>query len=558
MDIKLAVVTVVVGQEALQLFEIVESFFKSYADKVHADFLIINEKHFTHLHAANLEKFQIYNLFDIYDRILYVDVDILISPRTPNVFAIVPPTHIGAVYDNEKNAENNTGRKKEIQNAQLHLGNINWNTGYINSGVLVLSKEHRNVFLNAELRKKMKSAYNDQTLINYNIKKNQFPIHKLHSKFNGMQINGFTSRNINPKNAKLQGNNKNNAFILHFAGESNKAEHMKKTAKQLLPQIGNDIITSSQTNIHIPWRERRLMRTRIKKLKLFYDISELGWSMYLAAHIKFLHKHNEKVGIITTPGKFVMYRDCVNLMLPLPTEYKQAFGNLPSDGNHLFDPISNIRIKDHKILSAPFKKAYPQHENNIITTYSKFENECVFEPYQHSRIAINLCNDIMKDYSNVILIFPRCRSSKFKSRNIPKLYWNIIVDALCTQYKNHLIISIGTRDGAYILNDISQKNFVDLVGVDNGKTLDMLVAFCNLKYATVAIGNQSGTVKMTLLCGTPTFIIGDEKQRHQVDENWANTKCGFYECRLTSTGYTIKDLEDLTNQIITFTNTCLK
>jgi len=51
------------------------------------------------------------------------------------------------------------------------------------------------------------------------------------------------------------------------------------------------------------------------------------------------------------------------------------------------------------------------------------------------------------------------------------------------------------------------------------KTLDMMVAFCNTKLARAAIGNQSGTVKMTLLSGTPTFMFGDEKQRHMITEN---------------------------------------
>ncbi|PIE53416.1 hypothetical protein CSA37_01500, partial [Candidatus Fermentibacteria bacterium] len=38
--------------------------------------------------------------------------------------------------------------------------------------------------------------------------------------------------------------------------------------------------------------------------------------------------------------------------------------------------------------------------------------------------------------------------------------------------------------------------------------------------ARAAVGNQSGTVKMTLLCGTPTFIFGHEVHRHTVTENW--------------------------------------
>ena len=170
---KLAVVTVAVGEKTFDMLDVAECFFKEYANKIEADFLIINETRFSHIHSANLEKFQIYDLFDIYDRILYCDVDILIAPRTPNLFKIVPETHIGAVYDCGNNDEHNKNRIKEIEKAKVSLGDINWNDGYINSGVIMLSKEHRNIFTSVELRKKMDSIYCDQTLINYNIRKSK-------------------------------------------------------------------------------------------------------------------------------------------------------------------------------------------------------------------------------------------------------------------------------------------------------------------------------------------------------------------------------------------------
>ena len=127
---KLAVVTVAVGEKTFDMLDVAERFFKEYANKVEADFLIINEIKFSHIHSANLEKFQIYNLFDIYDRILYCDVDILISPRTPNIFKIVPETHIGAVYDcgdnNEKwrNELKNICQKCNMDNETLSTLNI--------------------------------------------------------------------------------------------------------------------------------------------------------------------------------------------------------------------------------------------------------------------------------------------------------------------------------------------------------------------------------------------------------------------------------------------------
>jgi lipopolysaccharide biosynthesis glycosyltransferase len=551
LKMKFALVTVTIGDKTIEMFNIAERFFKDYANKINADFLIISEKKYTPIHSPNLEKFQIYELFDIYDRILYCDSDILISPRTPDIFKIVPETHIGAVYDCADNDELNRNRNKEIEKAKRSLGDINWYEGYINSGVICLSEQHRNVFEDAKQRKKLESIFCDQTLINYNIKKYGFPIFKLDKKFNAMQINGYTSQAVNQKNKQFPSRNKEDAFILHFAGESNKAQQMEITARRLFNQRRNISQIEPPPNKRIPWQERRLMRKRIQNLKLFYDISELGWSMYLAAHLKFCHKRGDKVGIITHPGKYVLYRDCVDLMLPLPEEYIETFKNMPSDGNHLFDPKTNVRIRDHKLLSAPFKKAYPEYKDNIITSYSKFEGQRVFEKYKHSKTSERLAKSMIEGYNDCILIFPRYRDSKFQCRNISKEQWLVITDILCDQYKQSKIISIGTLNGAMRL-DINKKNFTDLVGYDDNKTLDLMIAFCNAKLTRAAVGNQSGTVKITLLSGTPTFMFGDERQRHTVDENWAKTKCGFFECQRTGNGYVINDLDKLIKKTINF------
>jgi hypothetical protein len=88
---------------------------------------------------------------------------------------------------------------------------------------------------------------------------------------------------------------------------------------------------------------------------------------------------------------------------------------------------------------------------------------------------------------------------------------------------------MGSTDGAFNGLDPGRPNFRDLVGYDDSITLDLLVALCNTGRAVAAVGNQSGTVKITLLCGTPTFIIGHERKRHIIDENWSRTKAGFYE-----------------------------
>ena len=76
-----------------------------------------------------------------------------------------------------------------------------------------------------ELRKDFDSQFRDQTLINYNLFKNNYKFFPLETRFNGMEINGFSSR--------IENSNKTNAFIMHFAHEGDKAEQMRKVVEEL-------------------------------------------------------------------------------------------------------------------------------------------------------------------------------------------------------------------------------------------------------------------------------------------------------------------------------------
>ncbi|MFC1545335.1 hypothetical protein ACFL44_01445 [Gemmatimonadota bacterium] len=294
---------------------------------------------------------------------------------------------------------------------------------------------------------------------------------------------------------------------------------------------------------------------------LYYDIGELGWSMYLAAHLKYLHRTGKTASIIAPEAKRVFYRDCTQEILPVPEEWISRFGHYPSDGTHLYNPRTRRRIKDQHLLSEPFRRAYPDYD--IITVYSKFEGERVFEPYHHSRKAEELCGERLGD-TPVILIFPRRRSGKFRGRNIPRRQWEQIADTLCEVFSDCAVVAVGSAGGAWNNLKVSSSQFIDLVGWDDTLTLDMMVALCNTKQAIAAVGNQSGTVKITLLCGTPTYIFGHEKERHTVIENWACTDVDFWEVsprlgirpggdtKANFSGYRISDLDGMLGEIVSF------
>jgi hypothetical protein len=297
------------------------------------------------------------------------------------------------------------------------------------------------------------------------------------------------------------------------------------------------------------------------KPRLFYDIGELGWSMYLAAHLKFLHQEGERVSIIAPAAREVFYRDCTREILPVPEEWTDRFGRYPSDGTHLYNPRTGRRIRDQQLLSEPFRRAYPDYE--VVTAYSKFEGERIFEPYRHSDTAVELCRAELGE-TPVIMIFPRRRSGKFRGRNIPRRQWERISTALCERFGDCLVVALGSIDGAWRDLRVEEPRFRNLVGWNDRHTLDMMVALCNTRQAIAAVGNQSGTVKMTLLCGTPTYIFGHERERHTVTENWAGTAVGFREVgsriglrprsdrKANLTGYRIVNLPSMIEEIVSF------
>lgn len=226
---KQAIVTVAIGDQGRAWLKIAAPFFEHYAKKTAAAFIIIKQGKYGYLglNMPGLEKFQMYEMLNQYDRIMYIDCDIIIRPDTPNLFEKVPKTHIGAVYDNVNNVAklmiNDTlelDRLQEMEIVQKVVGDIGWKEGYINTGVIVLSSIHKQIFFNPQDRCLFRSRFQDQTLINYNIQRYGYPIYKLLSEYNAMEVNGYT---IQPTNRiyphKFPGNNKTSAYIMHFAGE---------------------------------------------------------------------------------------------------------------------------------------------------------------------------------------------------------------------------------------------------------------------------------------------------------------------------------------------------
>lgn len=191
-----------------EMSDITHPIIKQYAKKCDADFYILNKEPPTntfdnHPHFRIME---VYDLYEKYERILVLDSDILINPVCPNLFDMVPVDHIGSIF--EDIGSRLQARRNTIMESQKLFPDIGWTKGYINTGVFMTSKCHREIFTPIDGKYYVLWGCDDIHL-GYQINKMGFPIFELPYQFNHMSMfseawNGHADRF--------------NSYIIHYAG----------------------------------------------------------------------------------------------------------------------------------------------------------------------------------------------------------------------------------------------------------------------------------------------------------------------------------------------------
>ena len=150
-------------------------------------------------------------LFNDYDRILHIDSDVLIMPSCPNPFEVVPENCIGTIL--EDLGSRLAARRRSIFEVQQRWGDVSWKTGYINTGVFVVSREHRPIFqpVNDEY---WTSFGVDDVHLGWQIHKHGFEIHELPYQFNHL---GMFSEVWNGSPDKFD------SHIIHYAGKARRS-----------------------------------------------------------------------------------------------------------------------------------------------------------------------------------------------------------------------------------------------------------------------------------------------------------------------------------------------
>jgi lipopolysaccharide biosynthesis glycosyltransferase len=218
---KNAICVVSIGRDHLLQYSLPT--IEHYGKKYNADVRVIKDSkwNFDKRNGYNyltFEKYQAGDVLEEYERVLRLDSDVIVSPSAPNLFDTDP----NIIYATREDVlDRRYDRLKQIHLVKQAMGNIpEWNDFYINGGVVLASKKHKEIYTIKkeeveEIYSKNLGPFKEQTFLNWRIRKNKFPVCDLGPRFNRMSM----FKNVIKKE---------DAFIIHYAGSQlGKEEDMK-------------------------------------------------------------------------------------------------------------------------------------------------------------------------------------------------------------------------------------------------------------------------------------------------------------------------------------------
>jgi lipopolysaccharide biosynthesis glycosyltransferase len=236
---KKAVVTICIGDEFKSLSELTHPTIRKYAERVGAEFIVID----TCKTTPHWEKFYMYDLLNTYDRIIYLDTDLIVRDDCPDLFEVVPYNQIGA-FNEAKFVSREYSLIETAKAYNIDASKINWNGKYYNTGVMVLSKCHKKFFKKPEIEN---SNFYEQGYLNLKISveeshrtKEDMPLmFDLSYQFNRMTCLDFC------------GEVRHASYIIHYAGY-----HYFTSPGEILGIIQTDLKEWEETGPEYTYRRK--------------------------------------------------------------------------------------------------------------------------------------------------------------------------------------------------------------------------------------------------------------------------------------------------------------
>jgi len=455
------VLTIAIGEHYFQIAQLTHPTIKAYANRIGADFISITEQSISRT-TPHWEKFHIYDLLKKYDRVLYVDTDLIIRDDCPNLFEEVPIFRLGA-FDESRF----TDRSKELLIDVCKAYGVTlpwWNGKYYNTGVMVISRCHRELFKKPDMEI---CNFYEQSYLNMMIAKMDIPMYDLHYRFNRMTcMDRFT------------GEDRFASYIIHYAGYPSLS-----TVKDL---VSNDLER---------WKRDKPNGYRYKKHVLITANGGLGDQVEAEPAIRFMRKNlypeDEMVVVSHWPRIFEHLRE-MGIELYSYGEFKfkpdtpyYSVKTLPEPDSIQWFVVSHLlcHTVDYSAM-ALMKRTLPNEEKTI--KLKVFDND----RKQIGELVVG------KDIDKMILVHP---GKHWESKTFPSWYWQKIIDKL--DELGYVVVIIGKDEpGDPPTYEPGKRGTVDVECPRNGIDLRNLLSIGELlallDIAPVLISNDSAPVHL--------------------------------------------------------------
>ena len=421
------VLTIAVGPTYERMKELTHPTIKAYAERIGADFLSIDSSHAS---TPHWEKFQIHDLLNTYQRILYIDTDIIVRSDTPNIFDLVPESQLGMF--NELPFTQDQGRHISFIDACKDYGVVlkKWDGRYFNSGVMVIPRSWKFLF-----KKPDKELFNfyEQGYLNVSIHQelekigNELSVFDLPYTFNRMAcMDPFT------------GEERYASYMIHYAGFPD--------LQHVLGLIETDLGVWKSNNNGFKYQRHLILDVQ----------GGLGDQVEAQPGIRYLIKHvypGDDINILThypllfeNMGANVFLHG--DFQRKLDTPY-YSVNTLPGPETVMWGIVSNLLCHTADYCSmAMLRRTIPNLDKNIILNVKDEVLEGVKK----------ICGE---DLENLVVVHA---GKHWESKTFPTDWWQSVVDGLhkegfkvCLVGKNDLtrgVLPVVAHDGVVDARDL--------------------------------------------------------------------------------------------------------
>ena len=486
-----AVVTIVHGEAYEKINELTKPSRLAYARRIGAKFDTMRP-------AAEWPKdisfpwfkMNLFQKLDEWDRIIFMDADLIVSPDCPNLFDLVPPTHLGAFEEGK--IEGRQGsllaalHDYDIKTKRPYLGS------YFNSGLMVLSKIHQHLFIWPDNNKTVDNYY-EQSLLNARAFAEYLPVMSLDYKFNRMSCMDL-----------LTGEDRHAAHIIHYAGECHKMKiHEYPDGRKEKEVHAEPLVYDLIKDDLKAWDEKRPVKRRIvvecsggigdvvcSEPILRYAIEKLyadereKTSFTILTRYRKIFEHlesNPNVEVTSADGEYAT---------DIGDWFKKKFGpttpvahwktHPPSEHvMRMFIPYSAIHNLDFGMISLLRDSIPVEHKTPRLVVTRADEDELV----QADRaMATRMDKDV--------IVHP---GTGWESKTFPVEYWTEIINRLLEGRKRVIIIGKGMNAEHGVLPVGWKPEYGGSV-IDLRDKLSMGALFAAIKSAPVLLTNDSSPV----------------------------------------------------------------